>query len=139
MLCSKRNREVVPVRIGEAAKATNLSIHTLRYYEDIGLIRSVARDGQDKRTYSEADLKWIRFLKSLKGTGMPLTDVVRYAELYYSGDHSIPKRIELLGSYRDRLVEEAKNISESIEFLNNKIAFYNNKLDSIESSQDGCL
>jgi DNA-binding transcriptional MerR regulator len=99
----------------------------------------VARDSQDKREYSEDNIKWIRFLSSLKATGMPLADIVRYAELYYSGDHSIPKRIELLSAYRDALTEEAKRIAGSIEFLNNKIAFYHNKLNSIQETSGGCL
>ncbi|HYE81306.1 MAG TPA: MerR family transcriptional regulator [Clostridia bacterium] len=127
------------IRIGEVSKITGLSYHTLRYYEDIGLIRNIARDGQGNRDYTEGDIKWVNFLLRLRITGMPINDVIYYAELYYSGDQSISKRIELLSSYKDRLTGEMKKIQNSIDFLANKIEFYYNKLNSIDTTQRGCL
>lgn len=116
-----------------------MSSHALRYYESIGLLRNIARDGKNKRNYTEDNVKWIRFLISLRNTGMPLSDIIRYAGMYYSGDHSIPKRIELLSSYRYKLAEEAKQLHASMDFLQKKIEFYNHKLSSIQNNQDGCL
>lgn len=118
---------------------TGISYHTLRYYEDIGLIRNIGRDSQGKRNYTEDNIKWIMFLLSLRNTGMPLNDIIYYAELYYSGDVSIPKRIELLSNYKNRLVKELDRLQDSINFLSNKIDFYNNKLSSINSDIKNCL
>jgi DNA-binding transcriptional MerR regulator len=127
------------IKIGEISKITGLSYHALRYYENIGLIRNIGRDEQGNRKYTDDDTKWIKFLLSLRNTGMPLNDIIYYAELYYSGDDSILKRIELLSNYRDRLVEELRRLQSSIDFLANKIEFYNNKLNSINTNQKNCL
>lgn len=45
-------------------------IHTLRYYEKIGLIVAIGRNSNGYRYYSAADIEWISFLKRLKATGM---------------------------------------------------------------------
>lgn len=127
------------IKIGEISKITGLSYHALRYYENIGLVRNIGRDEQGNRKYTDDDTKWIKFLLSLRNTGMPLNDIIYYAELYYSGDDSILKRIELLSNYRDRLVEELRRLQSSIDFLANKIEFYNNKLNSINTNQKNCL
>ncbi|AOT71867.1 hypothetical protein Gferi_21410 [Geosporobacter ferrireducens] len=108
-------------------------------YENIGLIRNICRDDKGDRKYTDDDIKWIKFLLSLRNTGMPLNDIIIYAELYYSGDDSIPKRIELLSSYKDRLAEELKRLQTSMDFLANKIEFYNNKLNSNNTNQKKCL
>lgn len=127
------------MRIGEASKRTGLSYHALRYYENIGLIRNLVRDDKGNRKYTDDDIKWIKFLLSLRNTGMPLNEIIYYAELYYSGDDSIPKRIKLLSNYKDRLAEEVKKQQNSIEFLANKIEFYINKLNMINPNQKNCL
>lgn len=103
------------------------------------MIRNVRRDDKGDRKYIDDDVKWIKFLLSLRNTGMPLNDIIYYAELYYSGDDSIQKRIELLSSYKDRLAEDLKRLQNSMDFLANKIEFYNNKLNSINTNQKNCL
>ena len=48
--------------ISEVADATGLSVHTLRYYERIGLIHPIDRAGSSHRRYSEDDIGWDRIL-----------------------------------------------------------------------------
>ena len=52
--------------IAQAAEATGLSVHTLRYYERIGLLDPVERRDNRHRRYTQEDLNWIDFLKKLK-------------------------------------------------------------------------
>jgi DNA-binding transcriptional MerR regulator len=60
-----------PLSISEAAEASGLSAHTLRYYERAGLLEPVSRDESGHRRYREADLQQITFLTKLRATGMP--------------------------------------------------------------------
>ena len=71
--------------IAEAAEASGLSVHTLRYYERTGLLEPVSRNGSGHRRYRAADLERIAFLTKLRATGMPIRDVRRYAELLNAG------------------------------------------------------
>ena len=69
----------------ETAEKCGLSQHTLRWYERIGLLDPVARTADGRRRYSDADLDWILLLSRLRATGMPVRDMLRYAELVRSG------------------------------------------------------
>ena len=72
--------------IQEAAAETGLSIHTLRYYERIGLIHPVDRATNGHRRYTPGDLGWIDLLKRLRATGMPIQRMQQYAALQRQGE-----------------------------------------------------
>ncbi|WDV94375.1 MerR family DNA-binding transcriptional regulator [Brevibacillus parabrevis] len=52
--------------IRQVANATGLSVHTLRYYENIGLLSSIHRNKNGYRCYTTDDIAWIDFLTRLK-------------------------------------------------------------------------
>ena len=53
--------------IAEAADATGLTTHTLRYYERDGLLLdAVDRASSGHRRYSEDDVGWIRMITRLR-------------------------------------------------------------------------
>ena len=66
--------------IQEVSQATGLSTHTLRYYERIGLIHPIRREGNSHRHYTNDDVGWIEFLLKLRATGMSIKDMQKYAE-----------------------------------------------------------
>ncbi|MCA9996994.1 MAG: MerR family transcriptional regulator, partial [Anaerolineales bacterium] len=55
-----------PYTIQQAAAQTGLSVHTLRYYEDVGILPGIQRTGSGHRYYDEQDLGWIHWLKMLR-------------------------------------------------------------------------
>lgn len=62
--------------IGEMAKITNLSIQTLRYYDQIGLFKPIYVDEKSNyRYYSENQIYYIDLIKSLKYIGTSLEDI----------------------------------------------------------------
>ncbi|MBN9492826.1 MerR family transcriptional regulator [bacterium] len=62
-------------RIGEAAKATGLSAHTIRFYEGRGLLQPAARSESGYRRYDEADLRRLRLIQNARTLGIPLDEV----------------------------------------------------------------
>ena len=109
--------------IGKFSKMVSLSIDTLRYYEKERLIIP-ARDQNNRRTYSEADQRWIAFIKRLKATGMPIKEIKTYARLRYQGNSTIDERLQLLFTQKNRLPAQRQEIDAHIAFLENKIATY---------------
>ena len=109
--------------IGKFSKMASLSIDTLRYYEKERLIIP-ARDQNNRRTYSEADQRWIAFIKRLKATGMPIKEIKTYARLRYQGNSTIDERLQLLFTQKNRLTAQRQEIDAHIAFLDNKIATY---------------
>ena len=88
--------------IGEAAAKCGLSRHTLRWYERIGLLAPIGRGGDGRRRFSDAGLDWLSLLSKLRGTGMPVRDMQRYAELVRSGAGQA-ERLELLRRHREQV------------------------------------
>ena len=73
------------MKIGELAKRSGLSAHTIRYYERIGLLPYADRDQSGQRDYDASILVWIEFLHRMKTTGMPIREMLRYAALRAGG------------------------------------------------------
>ena len=114
--------------IAEAAEATGLSAHTLRYYERAGLLEPIDRNEGGHRRYRESDLELIRFLSKLRATGMPIRDVRRYAELMKAGDATTEERLALLETHREAVVAALEATAESLELVEWKIGVYKEKL-----------
>ncbi|CAG2162931.1 unnamed protein product [Oppiella nova] len=49
--------------ISDISKKTGLSIHTLRYYEQIGLLKNIHRNQSGRRVYTKLDLEWLEWKK----------------------------------------------------------------------------
>src|SRR5260370_19502727 len=88
------------MKIGELAKRSELTAHTIRYYERIGLLPYADRNQSRQRDYDASILTWIEFLGRLKTTGMPIRDMLRYAALLERGVCTQPERPELLDRHR---------------------------------------
>ncbi len=67
--------------IGETARKTGLSVKTVRYYEDIGLVAAI-RGENGYRCYDEARLQKLRFVQRARGLGFSLEDCRRLLSLY---------------------------------------------------------
>ena len=69
------------MNIGQASKATGLPPKTIRYYEDIYLVRP-ARDANGYRAFREADLHKLRFLGRARALGFSVADCRTLLALY---------------------------------------------------------
>ncbi len=118
-----------PLTIADAARLTGVSTHTLRYYERAGLINGVGRADSGHRRYSDEDLAWIEVLQRLRATGMPIARIRRYAELVRAGEGNEAERLALLEEHRDAVRAELARVHQHLEFIDRKIAIYEEKLN----------
>jgi DNA-binding transcriptional MerR regulator len=69
------------VRIQEVAADTGLTPRSIRYYEEIGLLRPAARSQGAYRLYDASDLERLRFIRSLRDdAGFSLAEIGRLLE-----------------------------------------------------------
>src|SRR5579862_6436868 len=86
--------------IQQVAERTGLSVHTLRYYEQIGLLDTVNRDAGGRRRYTPDDVAWIALLILMRDTGMPLAQIQAFAALMRLGPDGTPQRRALLEAHQ---------------------------------------
>lgn len=110
--------------ISEVAAFTGLTAHTLRWYERIGLMPHVDRSHTGQRRFRNRDLDWLNFITKLRLTGMPVADMVRYAELVREGDHTFEARQELLERTRRDVLARMAELQGTLAVLDYKINFY---------------
>jgi DNA-binding transcriptional MerR regulator len=122
--------------IGEAARRTGVTAHTLRYYERAGLVvTAVDRTNGGRRRYRKLDLDWIGICTRLRATGMPIRGIRRYAELVAAGKGNEKDRLELLESHRDRVLTQIAELQDNLTTINHKIDVYRGRLDAGEADR----
>ncbi|MBB5794500.1 MerR family transcriptional regulator [Streptomyces caelestis] len=110
--------------ISEVVALTGLTAHTLRWYERIGLMPHIDRSHTGQRRYTNRDLDWLDLVGKLRLTGMPVADMVRYAELVREGDHTYGERFELLQTTREDVLARIDELRGTLAVLDRKISFY---------------
>jgi len=63
------------MQIGEFAEQADTNLRTLRYYEELGLIKPACRSTGKFRYYAPDQLKRVEAIKRLQGLGLSLTEV----------------------------------------------------------------
>ncbi|MBU2702795.1 DNA-binding transcriptional MerR regulator [Sporomusaceae bacterium BoRhaA] len=110
--------------IKQFAKETGVSEHTLRFYEKEGVLPFVKRNKNGNRIYDEQNFEWIYFIISLRETGMPLSEIKRYAELFKLGDSTISERKQMMLEHKKKAEEQLTQILKHLERINYKLALY---------------
>ena len=111
--------------ISDAAEATGLSTHTLRYYERAGLMLDrVERAPSSHRRYTEAEIRWVTLLTRLRATGMPIRRMREYAELVRQGEGNEDERLALLEAHRDAVLEQLDAMRRNLAAIEHKIEIY---------------
>jgi MerR family transcriptional regulator, aldehyde-responsive regulator len=110
--------------IAEVSEKYDLSQDTLRYYERVGLIPPVNRNRSGHRDYSEEDLRWVEFIKCMRGVGLPVEVLIEYVGLFQQGDVTMNARKELLVEQRNLLAGRMEDMKKVLNRLDDKIERY---------------
>ena len=101
--------------IGQVAKMTGMSAKTLRLYEEQGVIKSVLREENGYRYFTEENLEEIRLIKYARDLGLPLLEIKRLTVGCENGDcdHSkeyIQKNIERYVNILSERIKQMENL-----------------------------
>jgi DNA-binding transcriptional MerR regulator len=112
------------MKIAEVSLQHGISLDTLRYYERIGLIPPVTRNGSGIRDYSELDIKRVEFVKCMRSAGLPIEVLIDYMGLVQQGDSTIEARKDILYEQREQLLARMEEMQKTLDILNHKIQVY---------------
>lgn len=124
--------------IKEVSQKYNISQDTLRYYERVGLIPTVARTSGGIRNYTENDLGWVENAICMCNVGVPIEALIEYVKLYQEGDETFEARRQLLQEQLDALKEQHAQIEATMKRLKYKISRYENAVKTGVLSWDDC-
>jgi DNA-binding transcriptional MerR regulator len=65
-----------PWKVGELARRTGLSVRTLHYYDEIGLLSPSARTASGHRLYTAGDVARLQQVRSLRQLGLSLGEIL---------------------------------------------------------------
>ncbi len=126
------------VKIGAAAKATGLSIDTIRFYEKAGLLRRSARTEGGFRLFGPGEIQTLRFVRKSQELGFSLNEI---RELLILRSEAVPACTHV----RDLLEHKLARVEEKIGELQGlarglKVALRKCKrgMKTSEQSEEGC-
>jgi Cu(I)-responsive transcriptional regulator len=110
------------VNIGKAAKLSNLTVKTVRYYADIGLVRPLKNNSTGYRDFSEDDLARLQFVAKARKFNFSIQECEELLSLYSDKNRS-SKEVKALTldkiSEIDVKLIELKDLRRQLSFLAN--------------------
>lgn len=126
---SPKKRELMRKRltIGNLAKAADVNIETIRYYQRIGLLTEPQKPAEGYRVYPEQSITRLGFIKQAKKLGFNLKEV---AELLQLGDGQC-------ADVRVRAEQKRLQINKQIKDLKRLRSTLDNLIDTCNKDADG--
>ena len=110
------------MNIGKAAKLSNLTVKTVRFYADIGLVRALKNNSTGYRDFSEDDLARLQFVAKARKFNFSIQECEELLSLYSDKNRS-SKEVKALTldkiSEIDAKLIELKDLRRQLSFLAN--------------------
>ena len=123
------------LRIGEFARLAGVTVRTVRYYEELGLLGPGDRRGSEHRRYTERDLLYLRRIHQLKSYDLTLGEIREVTELAESDPSGEKRRVRLLARYREKLREAQARRARLDQYLQ-ELEWHVAQLEEVGSFQD---
>lgn len=110
------------MKIGELARRAKTSHRTIHYYERLGLISPVAREGASHRLYEEEAYERLEKIAALKRLGLSLEEIQEVIELYFmDADTHLQGKKKVLDILNNQLQKVDERIDELSTFRSDLI------------------
>jgi len=106
-----------PLTIGFLAKAAEVNVETIRYYQRIGLITEPKKPSQGYREYPEETLKRIKFIKRAQQLGFSLQEIEELLGLGESHCNDVRLRAEQKRSQIDKQINDLQSLRNTLNQL----------------------
>lgn len=121
--------------ISDVSKDLGIPSSTLRYYEEIGILKGVSRNASGKRVYKREHIDRLNAIKCFKGAGMTMSEIVAFFKYEDTGYEAIDNMMELLKDREIKVREQFRLLMASYAHLLRKIDYYG---DIEKFAKSGC-
>ncbi|RKX79407.1 MAG: MerR family transcriptional regulator [Spirochaetes bacterium] len=128
----KKQKEEQVYRIGELSNLAGVTVRTIRYYEELGLLDSLERRESGHRRYTEHDLLHLKRIIQLKSYGLSLSEISEIIELSREDPTGEKRRQKLLERYREKL-SEAKERRARLDAYIHELEWHIDQLENVEN------
>ncbi len=97
-------------KIGDIAKAAQVNIQTVRYYEHLGILKPISRMSSGYRLYDETSIERLKFIKKAQELGFTLGEIEELLKLSVSN-------LNQCDVVKKKTFEKVKSIEEKIKIL----------------------
>jgi DNA-binding transcriptional MerR regulator len=104
------------MQIGELAERTDLSLRTIRHYDEVGLLPASRTEG-GFRVYSEEDFERLMHIRRMKPLGFTLEEMAELLELLEAEAADPGRLTEFLDQARPERDKLARKLSQADEFI----------------------
>jgi len=106
--------------IGSVAKESGIPIKTIRYYDELGLLKTSGRTEGGYRLFSADVLSRLKFIKRAQSLGLSLSEIKEFLEVHDQGnlpcDH-IKVKLEDKVADIDRQIRQLQLLKQELEGL----------------------
>ncbi len=102
--------------INELAKQTGVTIHTLRYYENLGLIQGSVDEtvtSNNYKNYDEEVLERVEFIKDGKEAGFTLAEIKKMLDKCFSGSFPMEEQLQFVDNKIGELDAKILNLQQA--------------------------
>lgn len=118
-------------RIGDLARESKVTVRTIRYYEELGLIEAPDRNGSEQRRYTEKDLIYLKRIIQLKSYGLTLGEIGEIIKLGSEDPSGEKRRVRLLMHYREK-ISDAITRQEKLDQYINEMKWHIEQLEEVD-------
>lgn len=110
--------------IGEVAAQFGLTVPTIRYYDQEGLIPNLAKNESGQRVFNEENLDALQIVECLKDSGMAIKDIKQFMQWVSEGDETLYNRREMFVRLRAQMQEKMNRLQQTMHVLDYKVGYY---------------
>lgn len=122
--------------VKQAANILGVSVHTVRFYDDQGLIPGTKRNSANQRVFNNIQLEWLFISIILRNAGLSIAEVRHYIDLYQQGDKTLKERYEIMRERRNQTLQEMADLKQRLAVLDRKIEHYSKLLNGEDDIWD---
>lgn len=110
--------------IGQVAKMFDLSIPTLRYYDQENLIPRLNKTNSGIRRFTQDNIDAVRVIECLKSTGMSIKDIQIFMQKVEQGDSTLNDRLAMFLKLKKQVKLQMQELRNTMAMIDFKCDYY---------------